>query len=164
MKVRLLRFTMLILAVLISTTKAWADDAQANLYLIVWTKSGQQVGYALDKRPVLTFTDTEMKIKGEGFDVVYALENFLRYTYNDHEPTAIKDIRTDKVMGKFEGESLVFPSLKANSTISVYTPNGVQIFKKTVHEDGEYAFPLSALKAGTYLVNVNGQTYKIMKR
>lgn len=135
-----------------------------TIYLIVWTKNGEQVGYALDKRPILTFAENEMTIRGEGFDVTYSLESFVRYTYDDQEPTAIKDIRTDKMIAKFEGESLIFPSLKANSTVSVYTLNGTQIFKKTIHEDGEYAFPISTLRTGVYLVNVNGQTYKIMKK
>ena len=105
-----------------------------------------------------------MIISGEDIDVIYALDNFARYTYSDQEPTVIKDIRTDEAKARFEGESLIFPSLKANNTISVYTLNGVQIIKKTVHEDGEYAFPLSALRKGVYLVNVNGLTYKIAKK
>lgn len=135
-----------------------------TIYLVVWTKSGEQAGYALNKRPVLKFSETEMIISGEGIDVIYALDDFARYTYNDQEPTTIKDIRTDEAKAKFDGESLIFPSLKANSTISVYTLNGVQIFKKTIRKDGEYAFPLSALRTGVYLVNVNGIAYKIMKR
>ena len=135
-----------------------------TIYLVVWTKGGEEVGYALNKKPVLKFTESEMKISGEGIDVIYALDDFARYTYSDQEPTAIKDIRTDDAKAKFDGESLLFPSLKANSTISVYTLNGVQIFKKTVHEDGGYVFPLSALRAGAYLVNINGLTYKIMKK
>lgn len=135
-----------------------------TIYLVVWTKNGEQAGYALNKRPVLKFTETEMIISGEDIDVIYALDNFARYTYSDQEPTVIKDIRTDEAKARFEGESLIFPSLKANNTISVYTLNGVQIIKKTVHEDGEYAFPLSALRKGVYLVNVNGLTYKIAKK
>ena len=62
------------------------------------------------------------------------------------------------------GESLLFPALKANSTVSVYSLNGTLVFKKTIHQNGEYAFPLSNLNAGVYMVNVNGLTYKIMKR
>ena len=135
-----------------------------TIYLVVWTKNGEQAGYALNKRPVLKFTETEMIISGEDIDIIYALDNFARYTYSDQKPTAIKDIRTDEAKARFDGERLIFPSLKANSTISVYTLNGVQIIKKTVHEDGEYAFPLSALRKGVYLINVNDLTYKIAKK
>ncbi len=135
-----------------------------TLYLIVWTKNGERIGYVLDKEPVISFTENEMKIKGNDFDVIYTLDNFARYTYDIHDPATIRDILTEKFIAKFEGESIVFPSLKAHSTVSVYTLNGVQIFKKTVQKDGEYAFPLSVLSSGVYLVNINGQTYKIMKK
>lgn len=173
MKVRLLRFALLFLTVLMLVTEMRATDCNSftampidneMIYLIVWTKSGEQAGYALNKKPVIKFSETEMIISGEGIDVIYALDNFARYTYSDQEPAAIRDIRSEEVKARFDGESLIFPSLKANSTISIYTLNGVQIFKITVHEDGEYAFPLSALRAGVYLVNANGITYKIMKK
>ena len=154
-------FTILFLALIPIIGTNAADE---TMYLIVWTKDSKQAGYALNKRPVLKFTEGEMKISGEGIDVIYALDNFARYTYSYQEPTAVKDILTGEMKAKFDGESLFFPSLKANSTVSVYTLNGVEIFTKTIHEDGEYTLALSALRVGTYLVNVNGLKYKIMKK
>jgi len=38
------------------------------------------------------------------------------------------------------------------------------VFTKTVSTNGEYAFPLSNLSQGVYVVNVNGVTYKILKK
>ena len=48
--------------------------------------------------------------------------------------------------------------------MSVYSLNGSLVFKKTVYHNGEYAFPLSNLNTGIYLVNVNGIIYKIQKK
>lgn len=153
------RFIMVLFA-LIPVIGIMADDTS----LVVWTRTGTIVGYALDKKPVITFTDSEMKISGEGIDAVYELNNFLRYTYEEGNFSGLKDIRLEGSLAKIDGESIFFPSVKANSTVGIFTLDGVQIFKKTVHEDGKYAFPLSALRAGIYLVNVNGLTFKIVKK
>ena len=91
-------------------------------------------------------------------------ENMARFTYEDNTVTAITNLQTDEPSFRLNGESLLFPALKANSTVSVYSLNGTLIFKKTVRQNGEYAFPLSNLNAGVYMVNVNGLTYKIVKR
>ena len=80
------------------------------------------------------------------------------------ETDGIKSIYTDKIMGKYDGENLFFPSLKSNSIVSIYTIRGVIILKKIIQEDGEYVFSLSSLKEGIYLVNVNGITFKIEKK
>lgn len=83
----------------------------------------------------------------------------MRFTYETNT-TDITDLSSDKVF-KYENETLIFPSLKANSSICVYSINGTVVFRKNIHSSGEYAFPLDNLNAGVYLVNVNGLTYKI---
>lgn len=141
---------------------AMADDPKTQL--VVWAKDGTQVAYALADKPKVTFTETELVITSNGVEVKYELEKMARFTYEDNNSTAITDLKTEESSFKLDGESLLFPDLKANSTISVYSLNGTLVFKKTVRQDGEYAFPLSNLNAGVYMVNVNGLTYKIFKR
>lgn len=139
--------------------------AENNLtHLVVWAKDGTKKAYALAEKPKVTFTETELVITTKGVEVDYPLENMARFTYEDDSPDAITNLQTDELSFKLDGESLLFPALKANSTVSVYTLKGTLVFKKTVCQNGEYAFPLSNLNAGVYMVNVNGLTYKIMKR
>ena len=153
-----------ILAVLLSSfcLSAMADEPKTQL--VVWAKDGTQVAYALAEKPKVTFTETDLVISANGVEVNYTLENMARFTYEDKTATAITNLQTDESSFKLNGESLLFPALKANSTVSVYSLNGTLVFKKTVRQNGEYAFPLSNLIAGVYMVNVNGLTYKIMKR
>ena len=83
------------------------------------------------------------------------------------EATGIKelsDIQSESLPCIFDGNTLLFPALRANSTVSLYSLNGTLIFNKTVRTAGEYSFPLSGLNAGVYVVTVNGLTYKIVKR
>ena len=132
--------------------------------LVVWAKDGTQVAYALAEKPKVTFTETDLVITANGVEVNYTLENMARFTYEDNISTAITNLQTDESTFKLDGETLLFPALKANSIVSVYSLNGMLVFKKTIHQNGEYAFPLSNLNTGVYMVNVNGLTYKIVKR
>lgn len=141
---------------------AKAENNPTNL--VVWAKDGTKVAYALAEKPKVTFTETELIITSNGVEVKYDLENMARFTYEDNTATAITNLQTGNVSFKLNGESLLFPALKANSTVSVYSLNGMLVFKKTVSQNGEYALPLSNLNAGVYMVNVNGLTYKIVKR
>lgn len=141
---------------------AMADEPKTQL--VVWAKDGTQVAYALAEKPKVTFTETDLVITANGVEVNYKLENMARFTYEDNTSTAITNLQTDESTFKLDGESLLFPALKANSTVSVYSLNGTLVFRKTVRQNGEYAFPLSNLNAGIYMINVNGLTYKILKR
>ena len=153
-----------LLALLLSFTclSAMADEPKTQL--VVWAKDGTKVAYALAEKPKVTFTETDLVIKAKGVEVNYSLVNMARFTYETNDETTIVNLQTEESLFKLTGESLLFPSLKANSTVSVYSLNGTQVFKKTIRQKGEYAFPLSNLSAGVYMVNVNGLTYKIVKR
>lgn len=139
-----------------------AENNPTNL--VVWAKDGTKVAYALAEKPKVTFTETDLVITAKGVEVNYSLENMARFTYESNDESAIINLQTDESPFKLTGESLLFSALKANSTVSVYFLNGTLVFKKTVRQNGEYTFPLSNLNAGVYMVNVNGLTYKIMKR
>ena len=140
-------------------------DNDSEISLVVWAKDGSKVAFALSKKPKITFSEADLQITGQDIDVSYALDNMVRFTYEIvNDETAIKDIQTEKVNFKLTGESLLFPELKANSTVSIYSLNGTLVFSKIIRVAGEYSFPLSDLNVGVYLVSVNGLTYKIVKR
>ena len=151
-----------LLTVLLSSFCLSAMTGEPKTQLVIWAKDGTQVAYALAEKPKVTFTETDLVITANGVEVNYSLENMTRFTYEYNTVTNITNLQTDG--SSFYGESLLFPDLKANSSVSVYALNGTLILKKTVRQKGEYAFPLSNLNAGVYMVNVNGLTYKIVKR
>lgn len=141
---------------------AMADEPKTQL--VVWAKDGTKVAYALAEKPKVTFTETDLVITAKGVEVNYSLENMARFTYESSENSAIRNLKTDEVSFKLDGESLLFPSLSANSKVSLHSLNGTLVFSKTVRTAGEYSFPLSGLNTGIYMVTVNGLTYKIVKR
>lgn len=153
-----------LLAMLLSFTCLSAMANEPKTQLVVWAKDGTQVAYALAEKPKVTFTETDLVIKTDVVEVNYSLENMARFTYENDETVSITNLQTGKSSFKLDGESLLFPALKANSAVSLYSLNGTLVFNKTVGTAGEYSFPLSGLNAGVYVVTVNGLTYKIVKR
>ena len=140
------------------------SDSNNETNLVVWAKDGSKVAFALSKRPKVSFTGTDLIITGKDIEVNYALDKMSRFTYEIVDATVVKDIKTEKAFFQVLGDALLFPALKANSTVSVYSLNGILVFKEIVRTDGDYSFPLSSLNVGVYLVTVNGITYKIVKR
>lgn len=152
-----------ILLALLPLTSMMAMANEPITQLVIWAKDGTKVAYALAEKPKLTFTESELVVKTDNIEVTYALEKMSRFTYESGSITGITDLRTDTPFSLIN-EALVFPALPANSMVSVYSLNGSPVFKKTVRTAGEYAFPLSGLNTGIYLINVNGVTYKIIKK
>lgn len=152
----------LLLALIFVSYKMLAQENKTQL--MVWAKDGTKVAYVLSEKPKITFTETDLVITANNIEVNYALENMARFTYESNDNTAIRNIESDEVSFKLDRESLLFPDLKANSSIAIYALNGTLVLKKTIRQNGEYAFPLSNLNAGVYLVSVNGLIYKIVKK
>ena len=85
--------------------------------LVVWTKDGSTVAFALVERPQITFTETELVITTKESHH-YALENMAKITY-EPVPSGIKSLLDDDAAFVLDGESLLFPDLKAGSTITL---------------------------------------------
>lgn len=141
---------------------AMADESKTQL--VVWAKDGTQVAYALAEEPKVTFTETDLVITAKGIVVNYSMEKLSRITYENDDVVSITDLQTGKPSFMLDGELLLFPALKAKSSVSLHSLNGTLIFSKTVQSTGEYSFPLSALNSGVYMVTINGLTYKIVKK
>jgi hypothetical protein len=132
--------------------------------LVVWANDGARVAYALTEEPKVTFTETDLIITTTNVEVNYTLDNMARFTYESDENVNLIDIKTEEMVFKLRGESLLFPALKANSTVSVYSLNGTLVLKKNIQVTGEYFFPLATLNTGVYVVTVNGISYKVVKK
>ena len=130
---------------------------QAETNLVVWKKDGSKVAFALSEEPKVTFSENSLMINSTTVSVSYDLEDMAKFTYEDSESQGIKNIENDKESTfKFDGEMLLFPSLK--------NLGGVLVFARTIEAAGDYSFPISHLDKGVYVVSVDGLTYKIVKK
>ncbi len=118
-----------------------------------------------DFEPNVTFSDGQLVITTKYFDVVfYDLSDIRKITYKYDEGSGINDIIADKSLMQFVGNDIVFTTLKAGDRICVYAANGTQVMNKVVAGNGETLLSVSGLSQGIYMINVNGKTFKILKK
>jgi len=117
---------------------AVADEPIDNL--VVWAKDGTKVAYALAEKPKVTFTETDLVITSNGIEVNYVLENMARFTYEKSSSTRITNLENGETSFKLDGELLLFPSLKANSTIAIYSTNGTLVFQANSSSEWRICF------------------------
>lgn len=141
-----------------------ASGSETSWKLQLWDNDGTRLDiYELKYTPKVTFTETEVVVTTSVADVYfYSLPDMWKFTYES--TTGIDEVAAADASMKFDGQSIVFHGLNAGSDIAVYAVNGVQVMSKTVNAAGDYSFSLSSLSQGVYVVNVNGKTFKIVKR
>lgn len=154
-----------------SNTSGWdfsniEEEPQPLFSLVLWGQNGRRMAtYALKDKPKIKFLDSELIISSSSIDVEYhSINEISKFTYEDNSESGIFNILTNETMFKYNGEYLQFPFLKANTMVNVYSINGACIFNKTIHYSGTYAFPLSHLQTGVYLIKVDGVTFKVSKK
>ena len=132
----------IILLVLLSSISITVMADEPKTQFVICSKDGTKVAYALIEKPKVTFTDTELIINTNGVEVNYSLEEMVKFTYENNDITvSITNLETNKSNYKITGESLLFYALKAKSNVSIFTHNGKLIFKRTISQNGDYAFP-----------------------
>lgn len=142
------------------------EEMTEPYHLVMWAKDGTKIAeFALDEKPKVTFNNNSYVVSSIGADIIsYDLERLARFTYEKADATVMKDMVNENTSFRIDGETLLFPSLKSNSIVSFYSVNGTLVFNKRIAQHGRYAFPISNLSPGIYIIQVNGSTYKIVKK
>lgn len=154
------KFLLLLLSILRLTSAAQTDLT----HLVIQTKDGTKVAYAFTKAPKIAFADDFLILCTDEVNVTYPLIDMEVIKYEACVEAGVKDLKTDELLISFIGDSLLFHTLKANSTVSIYSIGGENVLTRNIHQDGEYSFSLSQLTPGIYLVKIDSLTYKIVKR
>lgn len=157
-----MKYILILLLLFFLNVNAKATEIFNNL--VIWSKDGTKVSYALYERPKISFVNEDLVVNSNGIEVYYSLSKMLRFTYEKIPVSAISNIVEEESSFKIVKESMSFSSLKPNSKINIYKSNGILMFSKTIVKGGDYTFSLNNLPNDVYLINVNGLTYKIVKK
>lgn len=130
------------------------------MQLVIWSKDGSKVAYALEDKPILTFADGYLHIKTQKAKVSYAIDKLLRFTHEKTSVRSLTHLKSDQSF-RLSNEGLIFPALPVNSKVSISASSGKVVLEKIVGTSGEYALPFSDLPSGEYEVRVNGQCYRL---
>ena len=140
-------------------------SAEEFTTLVVWAKDGSKVAYLLENKPVLTFEEGNLVIKTKDITIHYVLKQMQRFTFENGQNVANTDLSSkEDIPFVMNTEYILFPSLEKGASILIYTVQGQVVVKKTMVQAGDVSVPISQLQSGIYFVQVNGITYKIMKK
>ena len=122
-------------------------SAEEFTTLVVWAEEGNLV------------------IKTKDITIHYVLKQMQRFTFENGQNVANTDLSSkEDIPFVMNTEYLLFPSLEKGASILIYTVQGQVVVKKTMVQAGDVSVPISQLQSGIYFVQVNGITYKIMKK
>lgn len=118
-----------------------------------------------DFEPSVTFGDNQLVVTTKYLEVeFYDLNEIRKITYLFNDGSGINDVVAETAMIKFKGDVIEFTAFEKGSNILVYAANGMLLMKRTVSDSGDCTLSLSSLSQGVYVVNVNGKTFKIVKK
>ena len=142
-------------------------QAEKTLQLVILSKDGTKVSYLLKDFPKISLIEEDIIVASKGVSVTYSVAQTAQFYYEPIDieiEEGIKDLQTEKMTYRYEGNAIIFSEVKADSKISMYSINGALLFSKSNIAEGEYILSLDNISTGVYVMKVNEITCKIIKQ
>ena len=130
--------------------------------IIVTTLDGTTMEYLIDKDTKVKLEKPNLVIETENVVLNYELENMKQVRYGKKfVTTGIQNVQNNQPF-KLEDETLFFKDLPENSQVGIYTTDGKTVVSRQC--SGEASLSLNSLPSGMYIVKINAESYKILKK
>ena len=130
-------------------------------------KNGQVVDFLFTLEPVVTFTDTEVVLTYKGLKFNYPLAELTKFTFSKKDlPTEVEEIVEEvrNVTYFIDGYTINISGAKAETTLRVYASDGRMLEAYKTDKEGSLSFSIEDLPDGTYVINSEEITFKILKK
>lgn len=128
----------------------------------IWMKDGTKTVLQLNEKPQLTFNDVEMMVTTNGTTVSFPYQLLKNITYKDYT-VGIQSSELDRETFVYNAEGLSFRANAKSLKVMIVSTDGTLVRQFNVRPGESTTVPTAALPKGTYVVSVNGVTYKILK-
>jgi hypothetical protein len=142
--------------------------------MVVHLKTGRVVELAFKYQPVITFTDTEAvlttNIDGRIVVVSYPLAALTKFTFTTKDstdpelPTQVEEVPVRDVSFFIEDYTVTITGAKADMVVRLISMDGRQLNAYKTDQEGSVSFSIAELPAGTYIINSEDITFKILKK
>lgn len=132
-------------------------------YFIVNMKDGKDVAYALADNPRVVTIGDVVKLVAKNVTVEYQLKNVSKFLLSS-ETTSIKSMAVDGGTFSQTAGSLSLSGFPAGATVRVYAVNGSVVKSLAVGSNGQLDISLAQYPTGMYIIKVDGETFKFIKR
>lgn len=133
--------------------------------LTVHQKDGQQFSFGFEGKPVVTFTDTELVVKSKEIELRYELAKFSKFTFDEKDPieNAVA-ITPSKASITLDEYTVCISGAKADINVRLIALDGSNIEQYKTNTDGSVTFSIAELPEGTYIIESESLTCKILKK
>lgn len=140
-------------------SKASGDAGEKKMCVVI--HEGQHTtAFDLEQRPVVSFTDTDVKLLCGEMTVLYPLDNHPKLTIEE------VDVATDVKTLSIESFKMTGSVITAQGceSLSLYGIDGKCLVQGKANAEGVVTLSIAQLPAGTYIVVIGNQSFKINKR
>jgi hypothetical protein len=140
------------------------EDGVWRKTIIVKTLDGTTMEYLIDKDTKVKIEKPNLIIETEGVVLTCELESMGQIRYGKrYIETGVGSLISDYATPfKMKDELLYFNDLKEDTQITIYSSDGKTIISRRY--SGNAQISLNVLPAGIYLVKMNDETYKLLKK
>jgi hypothetical protein len=133
--------------------------------LTIHQKSGVQISFGFDDKPVITYTDNYIVLKTTKTNVQYPLESLLKITFNETE-TAVKPVVSDAKAPilSLDSYAVNIAGAKAGVKVTVYSADGKSVNSYKTSPDGDVSFSIANLTEGVYIIKSENLSIKVIKK
>ena len=163
------KFLFALMALLLTTSVA----VRSQNVMVVHLKTGTVAELAFKYKPVITFTDTDAVlttvVNGREVVVSYPLEKLTKFTFTtkdipDTPPTDIEEVVERNVQFLIENYTITITGASADLPVRVFSAEGRQLNSYKTDKSGSVSFSIEDLPEGTYIINSQEITFKVLKK
>ena len=156
--------SLLLTIAMLCPTTVMAEEGIWRKTIIIKTLDGATMEYLIDKDTKVKIVGRNLTITTEGMELSYELESMSQIRYGKMLiPDAIHDMTMPNERPfVWNNNNLYFSGLRDNTPINIYTIDGKLV--RSERFSGEAHVSLDNLPAGVYIVKMNSETYKILKK
>lgn len=140
------------------------NASNSAMHLVVWGGDGTKVTYALSESPTILFSETTLTIEVKNAKIDYDLNNVDKITYETIESSEIDGLNSDEEIMNIDGDFINVSAPLVDCHIAIYDVKGTLVYSRKIPKNEDFFFSLSDLSQGAYIVNINGKTYKLVRK
>lgn len=133
--------------------------------LVIHQKDGKEFSYGFSEKPVITYTDNDLVLTTTNTVVEFPLSALSKFTFSDIEDAviAVKD-NSSKPSLSLDEYTVCISGAEPDQSVTLLSIDGKVLSTYKTGSDGSVTFSIAELPAGTYIINSESLTCKILKK
>ncbi len=132
-------------------------------YMTIEMKTGTAISFLLADNPVITYKNESLVVNNDA-KTTYSFEDVKNYHFTESFETGVNALPTNELRIMWiDGETIGVQNARPNSIIAITSVNGVVVSQTKTAANGNSMVRMPS-EAGIYVLSVNKQSFKIIRK